>query len=135
MANCAATGEFTWNLVDRGLLEQMNQTCAPTDEDEFERAGLEAAASVEVAAPRVAAAGVNFECRVTQQLELADVQGDGVGTWVTFGEVVAVHIREDLLADGIFDTAAAQPMLRAGGPSAYYGIEASSRVDLARPRA
>ncbi|SJN25519.1 flavin reductase family protein [Luteococcus japonicus] len=135
VANCAATGEFTWNLVDRGLLEQMNQTCAPTDEDEFERAGLEAAASVEVAAPRVAAAGVNFECRVTQQLELADVQGDGVGTWVTFGEVVAVHIREDLLADGIFDTAAAQPMLRAGGPSAYYGIEASSRVDLARPRA
>lgn len=26
VANCAATGEFTWNLVSRPLLEQMNQT-------------------------------------------------------------------------------------------------------------
>lgn len=134
VANCAATGEFTWNLVSRPLLEQMNQTCAATDEDEFERAGLLAADSVEVAAPRVAVAGVNFECRVTQQLELTNLAGDGVGTWVTFGEVVAVHIDQALLPDGIFDTAAALPMLRAGGPAAYFGVDPSTRVDLHRPR-
>lgn len=51
------------------------------------------------------------------------------------GEVVAVHIDESLLEDGIYQTARAQPILRAGGPSAYYGIDESLRFDLVRPDA
>jgi hypothetical protein len=38
-----------------------------------------------------------------------------VDTWLVLGEVVAVHIDESLLEDGIYQTAKAQPILRAGG--------------------
>ena len=55
VTNLEATGEFTWNLVTRGLAGQMNATSTLSDVDEFELAGLEAEESVEIAAPRVAA--------------------------------------------------------------------------------
>ncbi len=51
------------------------------------------------------------------------------------GEVVAVHIDESLLEDGIYQTAKAQPILRAGGPTAYYSIDESQRFDMIRPDA
>ena len=38
-----------------------------------------------------------------------------VDSWLTLGEVVAVHIRKSLLKDGVYATAAAQPILRGGG--------------------
>ena len=132
-ANCAATGEFTWNLVSRELAEVMNATSTTRDVDEFDAAGLEAAASLEVAAPRVAAARVSFECRVTQQVALVDAAGAPAGAFRTLGQVVAVHIDDALLADGVYHTAAAQPVLRAGGPTAYYGIVETHRFDLRRP--
>ncbi|TWE11412.1 flavin reductase family protein [Rudaeicoccus suwonensis] len=134
VANCEATGEFTWNLVTRGLAEQMNATSTTADVDEFEASGLEEAASQVVGAPRVAASPVNFECRVAQIVQLTDVAGDAVGSWFVVGEVVGVHIDESLLVEGIFDTAAADPAMRAGGPTAYFGISADQRFDLTRPK-
>ncbi|VTM86428.1 Uncharacterised protein [Raoultella ornithinolytica] len=43
------------------------------------------------------------------------------------GEVVAVHIDESLLENGVYQTAKARPILRAGGPSAYYTIDENLR--------
>jgi flavin reductase (DIM6/NTAB) family NADH-FMN oxidoreductase RutF len=55
-------------------------------------------------------------------------------SWLVLGEVVAVHIDKSLLdANGVYQTAAAQPILRGGGPSAYYGISDDQRFDLIRP--
>ena len=51
------------------------------------------------------------------------------------GEVVGIHIDESLLENGIYQTAKAQPVLRAGGPSAYYTIDERHRFDLIRPDA
>ncbi|MFP3710343.1 flavin reductase family protein, partial [Paraburkholderia sp. SIMBA_009] len=61
----------------------------------------------------------------------------GVATPATLvlGEVIAVHIRHDLLKDGIFDTFGAGIILRAGGPSAYVHVRPDSRFDIARPDA
>ena len=132
--NCADTGEFTWNLVSRDLLVPMNETATLSDVDEFVRAGLTPEASEVIAAPRVGEARVTFECRVTQQIELTDVAGRPSGAVLTVGEVVMVHIDDDLLVDGIFDTVRAEPLLRRGGPTAYFGIADGSRLDLARPR-
>ena len=98
------------------------------------RAGLTPEASEVIAAPRVGEARVTFECRVTQQIELTDVAGRPSGAVLTVGEVVMVHIDDDLLVDGIFDTVRAEPLLRGGGPTAYFGIADGSRLDLARPR-
>ena len=134
VTNLEATGEFTWNLVTRGLAGQMNATSTLSDVDEFELAGLEAEESVELAAPRVAASPVNFECRVTQRLRLTDTAGEPVDTWLTLGEVVGVHIDATLLIDGVYATALAEPVLRGGGPSAYFTVTEAQRFDLRRPR-
>lgn len=134
LANIEATGEFTWNLVTRALAEAMNATSTAEDVDEFERAGLESAASAEIAAPRVAASPVSFECRLSEIINLRGASGRPTTAWLTIGEVVAVHIDDRFLVDGVFDTAAADPALRAGGPSAYFGITADQRFDLQRPR-
>lgn len=133
VANCQETGEFTWNLVTRGLAEQMNTSATTAEIDEFTVAELEAAGSSEIAAPRVAASPVNFECRVTQIVDLRTIAGEPSGSWFVVGEVVGVHIDESLLIDGIYDTAAAEPVLRAGGPTAYFGIHRAQKFDMRRP--
>jgi hypothetical protein len=45
--------------------------------------------------------------------------------------VVAVHIAKALLPGGVYDTAAARPVLRGGGPADYF--ELGDRFRLRRP--
>ncbi|MDN3919672.1 flavin reductase family protein [Roseateles violae] len=122
--NIEATGEFVWNLATRGLAESMNASCAavPPEVDEFALAGLATAPSRLVGVPRVAASPVAFECRLSQIIRLQSAAGEPVDTWLTLGEVVGVHIAPALLVDGIYDTAAAQPILRGGGPADYFEL-------------
>ncbi len=136
LRNVRRTGEFVWNLVTRPLAAQMNASCAsvPPDVDEFQLAGLTPQTSALVAAPRVAESPVAFECRVTQIVQLQTAAGVTVPTWLTLGEVVAVHIRRSLLVNGVYDTAAAEPVLRGGGAGDYFGISAEARFRMARPR-
>ncbi len=131
--NIEATGEFVWNLATRELAEQMNASCAavPPEVDEFVLAGLGTAPSRIVGVPRVAAALVSFECRLSQLIRLQSAAGSAVDTWLTLGEVVGVHIAEHLLVDGIYDTAAARPILRGGGPADYF--ELGERFKMRRP--
>ncbi|BBQ84725.1 MULTISPECIES: flavin reductase family protein [Enterobacteriaceae] len=135
--NIMETKAFVWNLTTRDLAVAMNETSAtlPHGEDEFARAGLTAAPSRLVSAPRVAQSPVNFECRLSQCIQLTGADGTAVDTWLVLGEVVGIHIDESLLEDGIYQTARAQPVLRAGGPSAYYTIDERHRFDLIRPDA
>ena len=135
VANIEATGEFCWNLATRDLAEPMNESCAPVEAsvDEFELAGLTPAASRVIGAPRVAEAPVSFECRVSQVLRLTGADGSQTDTWMVFGEVVGVYIAKHLLVDGIYDTAAAHPILRAGGPADYFEISADQRFQMHRP--
>ncbi|CAN0641569.1 Asp/Glu/hydantoin racemase [Burkholderia cepacia] len=137
LRNVQETGEFVWNLATRELAERMNQTCAavPYDVNEFELGGLTAVPSRLVDVPRVAESGVNFECKVTDVVRLRDHQGVETPASLVLGEVIAVHIRQDLLKDGIFDTFGAGIILRAGGPSAYVHVKPDSRFDLFRPDA
>ncbi len=131
--NIEATGEFVWNLATRELAEQMNASCAavPPEIDEFALAGLATAPSRIVGVPRVAAALVSFECRLSQLIRLQSAAGAAVDTWLTLGEVVGVHIAEQLLVDGVYDTAAARPILRGGGPADYF--ELGERFKMRRP--
>ncbi|MBU6419879.1 MAG: flavin reductase family protein [Proteobacteria bacterium] len=135
LRNARETGEFVWNLVDRKLAVAMNQSSAPAryGVDEFELAGLKKASARLVAPPMVAAAGVNFECRVSDIIRLKGWRGEDAPAWLVLGEVVGVHIKPDLLKDGVFDTFGAQVILRAGGPTAYTEISPDSRFDMRRP--
>lgn len=136
VANISATGEFVWNLATRELADAMNNCSAslPAGEDEFSFSGLTPIQGTRVAAHLVAESPVNFECKLTQCIRLQDAQGGLIESWLVLGEVVAVHIDNKLFNDqGVYQTAAAHPILRAGGPSAYYGISDEQRFDLVRP--
>ena len=136
LRNIEATGEFGWNLATRALAEPMNASCAavPPEVDEFTLAGLTPVASRRIAVPRVAESPVSFECKLTQVLRLQGADGTPVDTWLVLGEVVGVHIARRLLKDGIYDTAAAEPILRAGGPADYFTITPEARFRMYRPR-
>ena len=133
--NAEQTGEFAWNLVTRPLAEAMNQTCAavPPEVNEFTLAGLTPVASRLIAVPRVLESPVSFECRCTQIIQLQGVGGDKVPTWLVMGEVVAVHIAQAFLKDGIYDTAAAGHVLRAGGPADYFSVGPGQLFKMRRP--
>ncbi|MBS0428030.1 MAG: flavin reductase family protein [Proteobacteria bacterium] len=136
LRNIEATGEFGWNLATRALAEPMNASCAavPPEVDEFALAGLTPVPSRHIAVPRVAESPVSFECKLTQVLRLQGADGTPVDTWLVLGEVVGVHIARRLLKDGIYDTAAAEPILRAGGPADYFTITPEARFRMYRPR-
>ena len=135
--NITETKEFVWNLTTFDLAVRMNESSAslPHDEDEFVRAGLTPVASQVVSVQRVAESPVNFECRLSQCIHLTAADGTPIDSWLVLGEVVGIHIDESLLENGIYQTAKARPVLRAGGPSAYYTIDESQRFDLVRPDA
>lgn len=135
MRNVRATGEFVWNLATRALAAQMNATSGSVAREvsEFEVAGLTPVAAEKVGAPRVGESPVSFECRVTQVVQLTDHRQSPMPNWVVFGEVVAVHIARWLLVDGVYDTAAARPILRAGGTDAYVEVTPQSVFRMKRP--
>ena len=135
LRNIEETGEFVWNLATRPLAEAMNQSCAavPPEVSEFELAGLRPAASRVISVPRVLESPVAFECRRTQIVQLQGVDGVKVPTWLVLGEVVAVHIAKSLLKDGIYDTATAGHILRAGGPADYFTVGPEQLFRMRRP--
>ena len=136
LSNIEATGEFVWNLASEPLAQQMNQSCAAVapDVNEFELTGLATEPSVLIKPPRVQASPVSMECRCTQILQLQGLDGSKVPTWLVLGEVVMVHIDERLLKDGIYETAAGQPLLRGGGPADYFTISDAQKLLMYRPR-
>ena len=135
LRNIEETGEFVWNLATRPLAEAMNQSCAavPPEVSEFELAGLTPAASRVISVPRVLESPVAFECRRTQIVQLQGIDGVKVPTWLVLGEVVAVHIAKSLLKDGIYDTATAGHILRAGGPADYFTVGPEQLFRMRRP--
>ena len=136
LRNIEETGEFVWNLTTRALAEAMNESCASVGPEvsEFALAGLTPLASTAVAPPRVAESPVTFECKRTQILQLQGADGAQVETWLVLGEVVAVHIDQALLKDGVYDTAAAGHVLRGGGPADYFTVGPEQLFRMHRPR-
>jgi flavin reductase (DIM6/NTAB) family NADH-FMN oxidoreductase RutF len=135
IANIESTREFVWNLATKDLAQQMNATAAhvPPEVDEFTIAGLTAVPSTLVNVPRVGESRVAFECKVTQIIQLQGVDGSKSNSWVTFGEVIAVHIDKSLIKDGVYQTALAGPILRAGRRGDYFEIRPEAMFEMNRP--
>jgi flavin reductase (DIM6/NTAB) family NADH-FMN oxidoreductase RutF len=113
--NAEATGEFVVNVVSYDLREAMNATSAtlPAEVSEMAAVGLTPAASVLVKPPRVAESPAHFECRHVRTIELPP-GSDGGPNAMVLGEVIGVHIRDDLLRDGRVDVARLRPVARLG---------------------
>jgi len=71
--------------------------------------------------------------QMTQIIQLQRADHVLVPSWLVLGEVVAVHIAKWLLKDGIYDTAAAEPILRGGGPADYFQLGPEALFKMYRP--
>lgn len=130
--NIRATGEFVWNLVSHDLAAAMNASSAgvPAEVDEFALSGLASLASRAVAPPRVAESFVQFECHLSQIVQLTRADGAPLPAWLVLGEVVWIHIDPRAIVEGSYDTAAANPVLRGGGQD-YFTL--GTRFQAKRP--
>lgn len=52
---------------------------------------------------------------------------------MVLGQVIAVHIDQQWLVDGVYDTAGPRPILRAGGPAGYSEIGPEATFLMKRP--
>ena len=136
VANIQETGEFCWNLATKHIGEQMNMTSAsvPHETDEFVISGLTKVPSRKVKVPRVGESLASFECKLTQLIQLQGADGAKADAWMVFGEVVAVHIAKSLIKDGVYQTADAHPILRAGRMGDYAEIRPDMMFEMIRPR-
>lgn len=136
VSNIQETKEFCWNLATRHIGEQMNMTSAsvPHETDEFTISGLTKVPSRKVKVPRVGESLASFECRLTQLIQLQGADGTKTDAWMVFGEVVAVYIDKRLIKDGVYQTADAHPILRAGRMGDYAEIRPDMMFEMVRPR-
>jgi len=133
--NIQETGEFVWNLATMDLAQQMNATSASVarEVDEFVLAGLTPVPGKLVKVPRVKESPVAFECRLTQIIQLQGADGRKVEAWLTLGEVVAVHIDRAMIKDGVYQTALARPIVRAGRRGDYFEVKPDAMFEMPRP--
>ncbi|MEQ8600633.1 MAG: flavin reductase family protein [Devosia sp.] len=134
VSNIEETREFVFNLATRDLAERMNQSSGayPPEVDEFDKAGLTPVPSAVVAAPRVAGAAASMECKLLEIRQLLDIDGQPVSSHLVIGQVVRVHIRQDLLVDGMFDIVRAGTIARCGYRGDYVAV--TETFEMLRPR-
>jgi len=135
VSNVEETGEFVWNLATHGLKDAMNTTSASVagDVDEFALAGLTKVPGRLVDVPLVGESPVSFECKLTQIVQLQGANGVKAQAWLVLGEVVAVHIAKDMIEDGVYQTAKARPILRAGRAGDYVEVRPEAVFEMLRP--
>jgi len=114
LANIENTGEFVVNIVVDDIAEAMNMTAAeyPTEDSEFDIAGLSPAPSDLVKPPRVAESPVNLECKLNQIIKLGEGSHEH---GLVIGEVVLVHVRDDIIDGHRIDQQRLKPTGRLAG--------------------
>lgn len=120
------TGEFSVNIVSESVVEAMAITSGSftADDDEFEIAGLTPVPGTKTGAPLVAESPANLECSVRQMIEL------GERTRLIIGDVVAIHVEQDVLDGTRIDNDVLQAVGRMAG--ATY-IDTRARFEVSRP--
>ncbi|MGV8937014.1 MAG: flavin reductase family protein [Allorhizobium sp.] len=134
LRNCQESGVFTASFVSRNLAESMNTSsiAVPYGTDEFAIAGLSPADGVMVDAPYVREAFAALECKVTEIIRPKTLSGEDADAYMVFGQVVGIHLSEEILTDGRIDMARARPVARMGYLDYCDGGEAFQMV---RPKA
>jgi flavin reductase (DIM6/NTAB) family NADH-FMN oxidoreductase RutF len=110
--NLIATGECVIHIPPRALAEAMVATSAEVgpEVDEFALVGLEQALSFAVRPPRVAAAPIAMECRLSQHLQVGTLPTD-----VFLLEIVHLYVSDEVLDSGLPDPVRLAAVGRLGG--------------------
>lgn len=100
LENALETKEVVINVVNWDMVQQVSLSSTEYEQgvNEFEKAGLTMLASDLVKPPRVKESPVQYECRVNDTIALGKEGGAGN---LVIAEVVKLHIREDLLDEGL----------------------------------
>ena len=134
LSNIEATGEFVCNLVTWKNREQMNQTSASVHKDvnELEMTGLSSQPGRLVDVPWVVEAPVHLECRYVKSVDLPN-WGDKDRYVVVFGEVIGIHIQDDLITEeGLVDVGRMRPLGRLGYND-YTEVDSNTIFTMVRP--
>jgi flavin reductase (DIM6/NTAB) family NADH-FMN oxidoreductase RutF len=115
VTNSEETGEFVVSMATYELREKVSMTAQFVDPaiDEFELAGLTKVASKLVKPPRVAESPIHLECKYHSTLTLPSNQRHSLHH-VVIGEVVGIHIRDNVIVDGKIDILKVRPLARLG---------------------
>jgi len=113
--NIKTSGEFVVNMVPLSLKEAMNTTTAPVahEVDELKLAGLTTEDSVLVKPPRVREAPIHMECEFFQEIKLPCTLENSINTTI-IGKVLGIHIKDEVLTDGMIDLSKIKPLARLG---------------------
>lgn len=116
LRNVREVPEFVAHVVPWRLRREMNATSAvlPHGQSEFEHAGLDVKPSTLVRPCRLAAAPAAMECRVIDIVALPQLRPNR-HSHLVIGEILAVHIADEVVRDGCVDVLALAPMARLGG--------------------
>ncbi len=110
LRNIRDVGEFVVNIVSEPLLDAMVQTSGewPAEVDEFALTGLDSTPSDLVRPPRVAAALIAIECRRYREIDLGS-------SAFTVGEILRMHVADEVVVEGRIDPARLLAVGRLGG--------------------
>ena len=113
--NAEQTGHFVWNLATYDLRDAVNITAEqlPYGEDEFEKAGLTKEKARLTDIPMVKDSPVKFECEYHSTIRLPGNPPMG-SVDIIIGKVVAIHIADEALTDGMLDVRKTKPIARCG---------------------
>ena len=116
LSNVEDTGVFSVNIVTEEVMEAMNTTAGNYDPsvDEFEVAGLTVVEAGAVDAPMVGESKANFECVLTQIVPIGET--GRMAASIVIGEVVRMHVAEELLDGTRIDQQRLRAIGRMGGP-------------------
>ena len=114
LRNIQYSKDFVINVVTHRLAEAMNKTSAdyPRHVDEFEEVGLTPVKSGIVKAPRLGESPINMECKLLNILEFGESPNSAN---LIIGEVILVHIRDEVYHDGEIQMDKLKPIGRLGG--------------------
>ncbi|MCC6731351.1 MAG: flavin reductase family protein [Chthonomonadales bacterium] len=132
LRNIRTTGEFVVNVVTHAMRDRMNAAsmALPYGVSEWSRSGFTAAPCRHIRPPRVAESPLAMECRLFQ------VVPHGAGPLAAnyvIGEVLAFHVAEAIMPEGVLDPRHVSYIARMGGDW-YARVDGSTLFEMARSR-
>ena len=107
--------KFVINIVTEDIAEAVN-TCSGLYEkgaNEFVISGLTAEKSRIVKPFRVRESPIQFECRLHKMITISEEPG---GSDAIFGEVIHMHIKDELITEHKIDVKKLKPVAKLAGP-------------------
>jgi flavin reductase (DIM6/NTAB) family NADH-FMN oxidoreductase RutF len=140
IANILESKEFNVQIMSEWYLDAANHSCGgfASTVDEFVESGLtKSKCEVVLRAPRVAEAGVVYECQLVHVQPMTNPESGKPTTEIILAQVVRIHVDDTLLVDNfdpmkpVVDTTKLKPLGRLGG-NMYTSL--GEIVDIPRPQ-